>query len=165
MIMQCTGRWFLRANKDELMTQPHQIFRIVSLTMLIALAPFQGQGQSTDDMEGQHAYPPLLHELGVPLFSQARVIEIESAFTGERGGRLVIATQKASPDIRRFFEETLPDSDWTIAETQVVTAMRQQGLIDNLPLVAIFTRPNWLLHIRAERFADERHVTLTLSRR
>ena len=133
--------------------------------MLIALAPSQGQAQSTDDMKGQHAYPPLLHELGVQLFSRARVIEIEPAFTGERGGQLVIATQKASPDIRRFFEETLPDSDWTIAETQAVTAMRQQGLIDNLPLVAIFTRPNWLLHIRAERFADERHVTLTLSRR
>ena len=103
MIMQSTGRWFLRANKDELMTQPHQIFRIVSITMLIALAPLQGQAQSTDDMEGQHAYPPLLHELGVPLFSRARVIEIESAFTGERGGRLVIATQKGSPVIRRFF--------------------------------------------------------------
>ena len=50
--------------------------------MLIALVPLQGQAQSTDDMEGQHAYPPLLHELGVPLFSRARVIEIESAFTG-----------------------------------------------------------------------------------
>ena len=62
--------------------------------MLIALAPFQGQAQSTDDMEGQHAYPPLLHELGIPLLNRARVIDIESVFTSERGGRLVIATQK-----------------------------------------------------------------------
>ena len=93
-------------------------------------------------MEGQHAYPPLLHELGIPLLNRARVIDIESVFTSERGGRLVIATRKASPDIRRFFEETLPEADWTIAETQAVTTMRQQGLIDNLPLVAIFTRPN-----------------------
>ena len=147
------------------MTQPHQIFRTAALTILIALTPFQGQAQSTDDMEGQHAYPPLLHELGIPLLNRARVIDIESAFTSERGGRLVIPTRKASPDIRRFFEETLPEADWAIAETQAVTTMRQQGLIDNLPLVATFTRPNWLLHIRAERFADERHVTLTLSRR
>ncbi len=33
------------------MNKPYQIFRIASLTMLIALAPFQGQAQSTDDME------------------------------------------------------------------------------------------------------------------
>jgi hypothetical protein len=163
--MRSRAHWCLSVTTDELMTQPHQIFRTAALTILIALAPFQGQAKSTDDMEGQHAYPPLLHELGIPLLNRARVIDIESVFTSERGGRLVIATQKASPDIRRFFEETLPEADWTIAETQAVTTMRQQGLIDNLPLVAIFTRPNWLLHIRAERFADERHVTLTLSRR
>ena len=165
LIMRSRAHWCLSVTTDELMTKPHQIFRTAALTILIALAPFQGQAQSTDDMEGQHAYPPLLHELGIPLLNRARVIDVESVFTSERGGRLVIATQKASPDIRRFFEETLPEADWTIAETQAVTTMRQQGLIDNLPLVAIFTRPNWLLHIRAERFADERHVTLTLSRR
>ena len=165
LIMRSRAHWYLSVTTDELMTQPHQIFRTAALTILMALAPLQGQAQSTDDMEGQHAYPPLLHELGIPLLNRARVIDIESVFTSERGGRLVIATQKASPDIRRFFEETLPEADWSIAETQAVTTMRQQGLIDNLPLVAIFTRPNWLLHIRAERFADERHVTLTLSRR
>ena len=93
------------------------------------------------------------------------MIDIESALTSERGARLVIETQKASADIRRFFEETLPKAKWTIAETQAVTAMRQQGLIDNLLLVAVFTRSNRLLHIRAERLAGEQHVTLTLSRR
>ena len=72
--------------------------------MLIALAPFQGQAQPTDDIEGRHAYPPLLQEPGIPLLNRARVIDIESAFTSERGGRLVIATRKASPDIRRFLK-------------------------------------------------------------
>ena len=90
------------------MTQNHEIFKIATLTILIALATFQGQAQSTDDMEEQHAYPPLLHELGVPLRSPARVIDIDSAFISKRDGRLVIATQKASADIRRSFEETLP---------------------------------------------------------
>lgn len=165
LIMRSINRSRLSVAAAQLMNKPYQIFRVASLTMLIALAPFQGQAQPTDDIEGRHAYPPLLQELGIPLLNRARVIDIESAFTSERGGRLVIATRKASPDIRRFFEETLPEADWTIAETQAVTTMRQQGLIDNLPLVAIFTRPTWLLHIRAERFADERHVTLTLSRR
>ena len=163
--MRSIKRWRLSVAAAQLMNEPYQIFRIASLTMLIALAPFQVQAQPTDDREGRHAYPPLLQELGIPLLNRARVIDIESAFLSERGGRLVIATRKASPDIRRFFEETLPEADWTIAETRAVTTMRQQGLIDNLPLVAIFTRPTWLLHIRAECFADERYVTLTLSRR
>jgi hypothetical protein len=52
------------------MNKPYQIFRIASLTMLIALAPFQGQAQPTDDIEGRHAYPPLLQELGIPRLTE-----------------------------------------------------------------------------------------------
>jgi hypothetical protein len=69
LIMRSIKRWRLSVAAAQLMNKPYQIFRIASLTMLIALAPFQGQAQPTD-IEGRHAYPPLLQELGIPRLTE-----------------------------------------------------------------------------------------------
>jgi hypothetical protein len=111
------------------------------------------------------AYPSLLAELGVPALTGATIVELSSVFDSRDGGFIVLESDGTDAELREFYEQSLTDTEWVLAETKAATALRAKGLLNNLPFLAVFTKPGWRLHFLASTYDDIKRLRITLTPR
>lgn len=110
-------------------------------------------------------YPQRLIDLGVPPLPDAQVIEVSRVFNSQDGGFVVLESALGNAGLRTFYEQSLAETEWTLAETRAAAALREKGLLNNLPFLAVFTKPGWRLHCLATTFDDARRLKITLTPR
>lgn len=110
-------------------------------------------------------YPSLLTELGVPVLTDATIVALSPVFDRRDGGFIVLESSGTDAELREFYEQSLADTEWVLAETKAATALRAKGLLNNLPFLAVFTKPGWRLHCLASTFDDQKRLRITLTPR
>jgi hypothetical protein len=106
-----------------------------------------------------------LAELGVPALTGATIVELSSVFDSRDGGFIVLESDGTDAELREFYEQSLTDTEWVLAETKAATALRAKGLLNNLPFLAVFTKPGWRLHFLASTYDDIKRLRITLTPR
>jgi len=142
--------------------QPNRCLGFIFLMWSLSCLSFETRA---DEHTTALDYPSLLTELGVPALTDATIVALSPVFDSRDGGFIVLESGGTDAELREFYEQSLADTEWVLAETKAATALRAKGLLNNLPFLAVFTKPGWRLHCLASTFDDQKRLRITLTPR
>jgi hypothetical protein len=88
-------------------------------------------------------YPDLYLEMNLPLYPGADVVSTGRNNSSLADGITVVLEATAShAELRRFYESVLIDQGWELQETVASARMRQAGMLDKMPFIALFCHPD-----------------------